>query len=98
MLFRSKDELRAFENAKIKENERVHVDLVDAALGNVGFNLIKKELEDLIDFLDKQIDKELCRKPLSPEDAVVKCSVAMAYEKDKNSLINILNGRHWNES
>lgn len=93
-----KDEIRAFENAKIKENEHVYVNLVDTALGNVGFNLIKKELNDLIDFLDEQIEKELCRKPLSPEDAVVKCSVAMAYEKDKNALINILNDRHWNEN
>ena len=94
----SKDEIRAFENAKIKESKQVHVNLVDDAVGNVGFNSIKKELNDLIDFLDEQIDKELCRKPLSPEDAVVKCSVAMAYEKDKNALINILNGRHWNEN
>lgn len=93
-----KDELRAFENAQIKENERVHTNLVDNALGNVGFNSIKNELKDLIDFLENEIDKELCRTPLSPEDAVVKCSVAMAYEKDKNALINILNGRRWNES
>lgn len=92
-----KDELRAFDNAKIKENERVHPDLVDCALGNVGFNSIKKELKDFINFLEKEIDKELCRTPLSPEDAVVKCSVAMAYEKDKNALINILNGKRWNE-
>jgi hypothetical protein len=93
-----KDELRAFENAKIKENERVHVNLVDNALGNVGFNLIKNELNDLIDFLDEQIDKELCRRPLSAEDSLVKCAVAQTYEKDKNALINILNGRHWNEN
>lgn len=92
-----KEELRAFENAKIKEDERVHANLVDCALGNVGFNSIKNELKDFIDFLEKEIDKELCRTPLSPEDAVVKCSVAMAYEKDKNALINILNGRHWND-
>lgn len=92
-----KDELRAFENAKIKENERIHSNLVDCALGNVGFNSIQKELKDFIDFLEKEIDKELCMIPLSPEDAVVKCSVAMAYEKDKNALINILNGKRWNE-
>lgn len=93
-----KDELRAFENVKIKENERVHTNLVDASLGNVGFKLIKEELYDLIKFLDEQIDKELCRTPLSIEDSLVKCAVAHAYEKDKNALINILNGRHWNEN
>jgi hypothetical protein len=66
-----KDELRAFENAKIKENERVNANLVDNALGNVGLNSIKKELKDFVDFLEKEIDKELCRTPLSPEDADV---------------------------
>lgn len=93
-----KDELRAFENAKIKENEQVHANLVDCTLGNVGFNSIKKELNDLIDFLDEQIDKEICRNPLSMEDSLVKCATAQAYNKDKNALINILNGRHWNEN
>ncbi|WP_455717682.1 hypothetical protein [Anaerosporobacter sp.] len=91
-----KDELRAFENVKIKEKERVHSNLVDTALGNVGFNSIENELSDLIDFLDKQIDRELCRKPLSIEDSLVKCAVAQAHEKDKNALINILSGMHWN--
>lgn len=93
-----KDEIRAFENAQIKENEHVHSNLVDAALGNVGFNSIKKELNDLIDFLNEQIDRELCRRPISVEDSLVKCAVAQAYEKDKNALINILNGRHWNDN
>jgi endogenous inhibitor of DNA gyrase (YacG/DUF329 family) len=93
-----KDELRAFENAKIKEGERIHANLVDCALGNVGLSSIMKELNDLVDFLDKQIDKELCRTPLSIEDSLVKCAVAQAYEKDKNALINILNGRSWNEN
>ena len=93
-----KDELRAFENAKIKENENVHSNLVDTSLGNIGFNSIKRELNDLIDFLDERIDKELCRRPLSVEDSLVKCAIAQAYEKDKNALINILNGRHWNEN
>lgn len=93
-----KDEIRAFENAKNKDVKHSWIDLVNSKLENVEINIVKKELNDLIDFLDEQIDKELCRTPLSPEDAVVKCSVAMAYEKDKNALINILSGRHWNDT
>lgn len=88
-----KDELRAFENAKVENHQK----LVDNRIDDIGVNIIKRELKEFIDFLDKEIDKELCRTPLSPEDAVVKCSVAMAYEKDKNALINILNGRRWND-
>jgi hypothetical protein len=89
-----KDELRAFENSQ----KEVHQKVVDASVNEVGVNLIKKELNDLIDFLDEQIDKELCRRPLGVEDSLVKCAFAQAYEKDKNALINILNGRHWNEN
>jgi transcription initiation factor TFIIIB Brf1 subunit/transcription initiation factor TFIIB len=89
-----KDELRAFENSQKEEHQKV----VDTMVDEVGVNLIKKELNDLIDFLDEQIDKELCRRPLSVEDSLVKCAVAQAYEKDKNALINIINGRHWNEN
>ena len=93
-----KDELRAFKNANIQENKQIHTNIVDTTLENTGFNSIKNELYDLINFLDEQIDKELCGRPLSAEDSLVKCAIAQAYEKDKNALINILNGRHWNEN
>ncbi|MBU5331766.1 hypothetical protein KQI61_06115 [Anaerocolumna aminovalerica] len=93
-----KDELRAFEHAKIKENEIIHANLVDCALDNIGLNSIKKELSEFIDFLDEQIDKEICRTPLSITDSAVKSATALAYERDRKALINILNGRHWNEN
>ena len=86
-----KDELRAFENAKKAE-------VVSPVADNeTDVNFIKKELNDLIKFLNDQIDKEMCRRPLSNEDSIAKCSTALAYEKDKNAISNILNGRHWYE-
>ena len=53
---------------------------------------------DLFPSHDKHSDKELCRLPLSTEDAMVKSAIAMSYEKDKHALINIINGRKWNDN
>jgi transcription initiation factor TFIIIB Brf1 subunit/transcription initiation factor TFIIB len=101
-----KDEQRAFEHSKkmhgfSKEEAKIYEKAIDEMYkpirANEPDNVVIDELNKFIVFLDKEIDKELCRIPLSPEDAVVKCSVAMTYEKDKNALINIINGRPWNE-
>lgn len=102
-----KDELRAFENANkihgltMEESENYY-DALDKTYKplevNIPSNSIVKQLNEFIDFLEDQIEKELCRKPLSVEDSLVKCAVAQAYEKDRNALINIINGRHWNEN
>ena len=91
-----KDEIRAFENMKAQNATPSQVNPVDS--NDVDIEFVKKELSAFIEFLDAQIDKELCRTPLSNEDALVKCAVALACEKDKNALINILDGRHWNEN
>lgn len=53
------------------------------------------QLNDFCAFLDKKVEHELTRNPLSKEDALVKCSVAVAYERDKNDLLRILNGYSW---
>lgn len=86
-----KDELRAFQVSK--ENNHTG----DTKISNSEETIIT-ELNKFIDYLENRIDEELCRKPLSIEDSLVKCAVAQAYEKDKNALINILNGRHWHEN
>ena len=86
-----KDELLAFNESKknvSKQKEEIE--------SKNDFSIIK-QLNDFINFLDKQIDNELRRPPLSTEDAMVKSAIAMSYEKDKRALINIVNGRKWNE-
>lgn len=90
----SKDELRALEHAK--SVEKVVKKINKETYHN--WEWIRNEIDSFASYLDRQIDKELTRMPMSAEDAVMKCAVARAYEKDKNALINILNGRHWNEN
>ena len=50
-----------------------------------------------VEFLDKKIDEELEREPLSQSDSIAKCSYSLALERDKNALINILNGREFHD-
>lgn len=50
-----------------------------------------------MEFLDKNIDEELEREPLSKYDSIAKCSFSLALERDKNALINILNGREFHD-
>lgn len=88
----SKDELLAFNNAKQKEN--ITLD----RLPNQDSKWIRTEIERFITYLDSQIDKELGRKPLSVEDSIQKCSTALAYERDKNVLMNIIDGKRWDEN
>ena len=40
-------------------------------------------------------DEELEREPLSQSDSIAKCYYSLALERDKNALINILNGREF---
>lgn len=68
--------------------------------GNIYGKLIPS-IEDrlwrFIEFLDKKIDEELEREPLSQSDSIAKCSYSLALERDKNALINILNGREFHD-
>lgn len=86
----SKDEVRAFEfykNNKIKVTENK----------SASNDFIKEELERFVDFLDITIENELTRNHLSKEDDIRKCSYCLALERDKNAIINILNGKKFNE-
>lgn len=59
---------------------------------------VEYRLQEFVNFLDAQIDKQLTREPLSVEDNISKCSYAHAYEKNKNALLNIIAGRDWNDN
>ena len=58
----------------------------------------RNQLSNFVDFLDKTIDTEMDKMPLSTEDAIRKSSYCLALERDKNALCNILNGKDWNDS
>lgn len=106
----SKDEVRVFKennipkmrNATKEETQGIldHIEDISKSTGNNFFDdkTIVERIQDFVNFLDKQIDKEIMRESLSIEDTISKCSFATAYERDKNALLNILNGRNWNDN
>ena len=60
--------------------------------------LIEIRLQKFVEFLDNAIDVEMYKEPLSPEDAIRKNSYCLALERDKNSILNIIEGREFNDS
>lgn len=75
-------------NVQIDTNGNIHGKLVLS---------IEDRLWRFVEFLDKKIDEELGREPLSQSDSIAKCSYSLALERDKNALINILNGREFHD-
>ena len=65
---------------------------------NKNVEWYKNQLSSLIEFLDKTIDNEMDKIPLSQEDAIRKSSYCLALERDKNALCNILNGKDWSKN
>ena len=94
----NKNEVRVFENEqKEKEMPIINGNLKNITNINIDNLDIVKNLNEFIDFLDKEIDRQLTRKALSVEDNLYKCANAHAYELTKESLINIVNGRRYDE-
>lgn len=63
-----------------------------------SFSTIEDRLWRFVEFLENKIDEELEREPLSQSDSIAKCSYSLALERDKNALINILNGREFHDT
>jgi DNA-directed RNA polymerase subunit M/transcription elongation factor TFIIS len=82
----SKDDIRSFEHSK---NTTV-------TTNNSEKDILIERLNAFVDFLDKTIDTEMTKLPLSNEDAIRKSSYCLALERDKNAIINILNGKDFN--
>jgi hypothetical protein len=58
---------------------------------------IEERLEEFVDWLDNEIERQLIRDKLSAEDGLMACAYAHAYEKDKNAILAILNGKRYCE-
>lgn len=78
-----KDELREFEYSRKKNNKLSNKD-------------ISTRLKEFVEFLDKTIDTEYDKLPLSIEDIIRKGSYCLALERDKRAIQNILNGHDFN--
>ena len=61
-------------------------------------NTTEERLQRFVNFLDKKIDQELTRTKISNEDAWSACAVAQAYYRDMSAIINILEGREFNDN
>lgn len=102
----NKNELRAFEHEqKEKEISKTIDNNLNNVYSNTNINInnlnIVNNLNDFIDFLKEEIDRQLAlakaKESLNIEDSIMRNSWAYAYENVKDSLINIINGRRYNE-
>lgn len=57
---------------------------------------IEDRLKEFVKYIDKAIDAEYDKLPLSPEDAIRKNSYCLALQRDQNAIQNILNGHDFN--
>ena len=55
-----------------------------------------ENLERFVKFLDNAIDEEYSNPPLTRDDMIRKNAYCLALERDKNAIINILNGEDFN--
>ena len=82
----SKDEVRIYSEKNRQENLEENTD---------DFKRVINQLKDFTDYLDKIIDRELTKEPLSEGDSIRKCAYCTALERDKNALLNIIDGKDW---
>ncbi len=57
---------------------------------------IEDRLREFVEYIDKAIDAEYDKFPLSTEDAIRKNSYCLALQRDQNAILNILNGHDFN--
>lgn len=101
----NKNENRAFEHkmreATKEEQEDIqkNIDQISKPTGNDfhSEHTIVENLNEFIDFLNKEIDRQLTAVPRSSEDNIAKCASAYAYEQVKVGLLNIIHGRKYND-
>ena len=84
-----KEELRAFEHSK---KNQILVQMRDTAPDKS----IIQRLNEFVESLDRKINSEYEKLPLSTEDAIRKNSYCLALEQDKRAIQNILNGHDFN--
>lgn len=82
----SKEERRVYEH---NAEEKVETESCDSK------DMITR-LKEFVEYLDKAIDSEYEKMPLSVEDSIRKNSYCIALERTKNSIHNILNGKDFN--
>ena len=85
-----KDELRAFEYS-MREASKEEIE----ATNFCDYFTIVERLERFVEGIDKEIDSEYEKRPISVEDNVRKNAYCYALEKCKVAIGNILDGREF---
>lgn len=107
-----KDELRAFEHSKknqvliqmrdsTPEENHAISEYIKSISEPTGINILDDKslvhrLNDFVEYLDRKIDSEYEKLPISKDDAIRKNSYCLALEQDKNAILNILRGHDFN--
>lgn len=78
----NKDEVRVYSQKNKQENTDDTKHIID-------------QLKEFTDYLDKIIDDAMVQEPISPAIQIRKCAYCTALERDKNALLNIINGKSW---
>lgn len=105
-----KDELRAFNYNQMmsqmrestpEENKAIS-DYLDIISKPTGINIfddktIIERLTEFVERLDKEIDDEYDKRPLSAEDSIRKSAYCYGLQKVKCSIENIIAGRDFND-
>lgn len=82
----NKDEIRVYSESNRTEESKENANYLKRIID---------QLKEFTDYLDKVIDRELMKEPLSEGDSIRKCAYCTALERDKNALLNIINGKDW---
>ena len=82
----NKNEVRVYSESNTTEESKENAN---------DLKRIIDQLKEFTDYLDKVIDRELMKEPLSEGDSIRKCAYCTALERDKNALLNIINGKDW---
>ena len=81
-----------------RESVNRYIENISKPTGNTFISTIKERLERFVKGIDEAIDIEYEKLPISTEDVVRQNTYCLALEKCKTAILNILDGREFNDN
>lgn len=81
-----------------RESVNRYIENISKPTGNTFISTIKERLERFVEGIDEAIDIEYEKLPISTEDVVRQNTYCLALEKCKTAILNILDGREFNDN
>ena len=81
-----------------RESVNRYIENISKTTGNTFISTIKERLERFVEGIDEAIDIEYEKLPISTEDVVRQNTYCLALEKCKTAILNILDGREFNDN